>query len=240
MSSSMTNDAVEQGFRLRRWLLPLGVIFTVCFVVAGVFSTHAAYSNIDGSFLYPKPTALFFGVFCSCMTLLGAWMTLSVIRFRLFVTETAITEVRIIGSTTIEIADASRVVWRRYPAFGSVIIRTTATKIKIEFGNFARKQRDELMAFCHCRLADEIQEGWSLFADRYAEPIAKHERQARTKLYLFLVLNFGALGAGCLYAWSTGSDPRNLQWGSMGTLVALWALWRLWVDRVRSRRKSSE
>ena len=61
-------------YRMRPHFRNVGLVCIVFFAVIGVFSTLAAYFNIDGSFARPELGALVFGLFWSAFTCLGLWL----------------------------------------------------------------------------------------------------------------------------------------------------------------------
>lgn len=174
-----SNTAISRRYRLRRYYLIIGIVSTVSYLSMGVVSSCAAYWNIDGSFARPKLAASIFAVFWSCFTLLGVWLIVAYVRFRLYITDNRVSEVGLIGSATIDINDANQVVWRLIPRGGSVVVRSFDAKIKIGFDNYTPKERDELIAYCREQFRPEIQEGWLQFVERFLEPSLEHERHSR-------------------------------------------------------------
>ena len=232
-----THTEFQRCYRLRRRVLIIGVVSTVSCLMFGVTSACAAYWNIDGSFARPRLAAVIFSAFWSCVTLLGMWLIVAYVRCRLYVTDSCISEVGLVASTTIEIDDANRVVWRLIPSSGSVVIRSIDAKIKIGFDDYTPNERDELITFCRTRFRPEIQEGWSQFVERFLEPNPKRERHSRVAM-LVLLLNLTFFAGSFVYLWLMGRGVQYLVLGIVNALVVLWYLWRRRVSSPRGTHTS--
>jgi len=222
----------QDGYRPRRYYLIAGVLGATFFSTNGIVSFVAAYWNIDGSFPRPLLAAIIFGIFWSAMLLLSVWVLLAYFREHLIVDRTAITQHGILRSTSVRIADATEIKWRRIPLGGSIVIRTANRKIKIYFDNFAANQRDELIAFLHGTFASEIQQGWSVFAESRVPSDARRPQKSRAAAAVCALLLF-SIGGILGYCWLVGLGVKWLVLGIVNALAGLWYVWRIWKFRVQ-------
>jgi fatty acid desaturase len=222
----------QDGYRPRRYYLIVGVLGATFFSTMGIVSFVAAYWNIDGSFTPPLLAAIIFGIFWSAMLLLSVWVLLAYFREHLIVDRTAITQHGILRSTSVRIADATEIKWRRIPLGGSIMIRTANRKIKIYFDNFAANQRDELIAFLHGTFAPEIQQGWSVFAESRVPSDPRRPQKSRAAAAVCALLLF-AIGGILGYCWLVGLGVKWLVLGIVNALAGLWYVWRIWKFRVQ-------
>ncbi len=73
----------------------------------------------------------------------------------------------------INLADVTVARWRNWPGHdGSLVLRTDATRLVIDFSNYDTDQREPIVALVRSVLPPEIQVGWNLFSYRI-------ERQAK-------------------------------------------------------------
>lgn len=218
-------------YRLSRPHLILGIVSTTLFLAMDVGSVYAAYWNIDGSFLRPKLAALIFGIFWSCMTLLGLWLILAYFRERLFVSSDAITQQGCLTRKTIDVSNVIQIIWKRIPQGGRVIVRSHLAKIKIYLANFTGDERDDLVQYFHDTFAAEIQTGWSRFIESRQQ--TKPQSQQNTiRAYTMFSLIFFAFAGIFGYCWGVGLGQ---QWLVIGVVNALAGMWYLW--RIRNRRR---
>lgn len=231
-----TSEDGTRCYRLRRYYLIVGLIGTVSFFSWGVVSTCAAYWNIDGSFALPTVAALIFGTFWSCFTLFGMWLILAYYSFRLYVTDSGVTEVGIIGSRTIEFSNVNRVRWRVIPRGGSVAMHGNEKRITIGFANFTPAERDELIDFCRNKFCPDLQENWSRFVEQLKEPTPERKRRSGVSSSITLLLL--AFFAGTFtYFWFLGLGGEYLVLGIVNALAPLWYLHR---RRLHQRRTAHE
>ena len=150
-------------YRIRNSYLAVGVICTAFFVAIGVTSVIVAWWNIDGSFRFPKSTAIGFGIFWSAFTALGVWIILAYYRERLFASNQGIRQRGCIRSRTVMFDEVVSGRWRRYPNGGSLVLRSPDRKIVIYFDNFSPDERIELIQFLRSALDDKRQVNWTDF-----------------------------------------------------------------------------
>ena len=182
-------------YRLSRANLWIGLICSVSFLGMGVLSTWAAWTNVDGSFRYPKEITVFFASFWGMFTLLGIYLIRAYYVERLLVWED---RVRVIGSLRtreVRFTELSEARWRGFPApGGSLVLRTFDGKAVIHFGAYAGVDVEQLKEFFRGSLPAEAQIGWEKHDETYrATPArAKKNRKARRWAHIFL----GLVGAG--------------------------------------------
>ena len=230
MTELPPNEFVERSYRLRRYYLILGIACTTFFLVMGVGSTVAAYWNIDGSFPRPAMAATIFGTFWSCWILVGLYLILCHFRHSLKVSNAEIRVVGCFSTKTILHSGVIQITWRTVPRSGSVIVRGSTKKIKIEFENYSTDQRNELIAFLHDRFSESQQKGWPRFAQRFLESNPKQMRTHRVATTVSIAALTGFAFA-FVYCWAIGLGVYCLITGVLNALLALW-----YVRSVRIRR----
>ena len=227
MKSNDTTARVTPGetmcYRLGREELYLGIVCAILFLAVGIGSAFVAYWNIDGSFERPKLSALIFGIFWLCPTLLGLWIILAYFRERLIVSEDAITQRGCFGTKSIAVPEVIRIDWKRLRHGGTIVARSRLSRITIHLGNFTREERDELIAFFHGTFATTIQEGWPRFLEPAAKPLQLHPAAAAVLCALLLAVFAGIF----IYAWVAGLGIQWLAIGIINSLASLWYMWRL-------------
>src|SRR5262245_15936875 len=189
-----------QEYRLPRSYLWLGVVCAAAFFVAAVMSVWAAWTNIDGSFRYPKETAVVFGVFWGSLTLLGLYVVRAQLVERLLVWEDRVKQVGSFRTREARFAEVERVRWRRMgnPG-GSVVLYAPSVRLAIWFANYGSVHSERLRDFIRAAVPVERQEGWDRYAELFVptpEKTAKARRAAKWGFAGFAVLGAGLLGVG--------------------------------------------
>jgi hypothetical protein len=151
-------------YRLPWQALAVGIICTTFFVLMGIGSSTAAALNVDGSFPFPLTYAIIFGVFWSCMALLGVWLILSHRYYRLYICDHYVRETGCLRTRMIALNDVTRATWGRF--CGRLVLQSHRTKLSVWFQNFGPEERSELIIFFHQRLGEPVQHGWERFAAR--------------------------------------------------------------------------
>jgi hypothetical protein len=160
MSKPNTTCCYRMATRYRN----VGWVCTAFFILIGSASTYAAAFNIDGSFAMPTAAAWLFGLFWGMWTLGGIWLILVYHTYSLNITEDELVETRILGQTSILIADVTESQWKQTPQCGSVTVHSSRCRIKISFGNFSRSDRHQLIPLLRIRLPANSLHGWETFA----------------------------------------------------------------------------
>lgn len=122
--------------RVRRSYLATGIICAIGFAIIGTVSVVVAAWNIDGSFPNPTPMAVFFGVFWGAWFLLSLYSIAASYREKLTVTSDTVTQACVFLTRTIRVSDVTTAKWRARPVGGSIVIRSSRSRNKIDFNNF--------------------------------------------------------------------------------------------------------
>ena len=149
-------DAVERCFRLRPYYFYLGVGSMVGFALASIFTAYFAYTNIDGSFRYPKPTALVFGVFWFCWALVGAYVTACYYRERLWLREDSICKQSVFCESVMLLEDITEIIKR----YGCIVVRSANTKIRIDLQNYTQQEIHTIVEYFQARLHQKLPDNW--------------------------------------------------------------------------------
>jgi hypothetical protein len=208
-------------YRLRRKYLLVGVVAVTGCVVMGTTSTAAAWWNLDGSFPRPKLAAAIFAAFWSCFSLLGWWLILASIRFRLFVSNLGIEEQGVIWTTAIPFDQVTRLDWRLGPQRGSAKIHSSEAKITLHFDNFTPSERLELIAAIRERVKVSLQHGWDEFDERFFHPPSPARLRQVKVLNAILVAMLGFFAVFFTWCWWIGGGPEHLALGIVNAGAAL-------------------
>ncbi len=229
-SEVATTDCVGTCYRQQWFLLAFSVVLMPFVLTVAIKSTIAAYWNINGQF---GDALIFSGIF-SCLTLLCLWRIAAYFRFRLYVGETAVTQVGVFRVTTLPVADVVRVVWQTLPVLGTVVLRTSNAKVSIEFNNFTSEEQRELIGFCRETWDESIQEGWPRFAEHFPEgTFGPRRRPAVASAVVNFFLFFSAV---CFFFfWYVGSGVRSVVYLVGAILNVLFLLWKAWSWAVGKR-----
>ena len=219
--------------RVRRYYLVVGVVGAVSIAVMGVTSTVVAYLNIDGSFARPQLAAVVFGVFWSGFTLLALWLIAAYFRERLILAKNTIVQDGIFRSRTLDVGDVLQIRWRRWPAGGSIIVRSHSQKFKIYLDNFTKAEREEVVFFIRETFAHEIQENWSRF-EECARRLSAPERRFSRGGIIVIASVFMSIAGVFMYCWFAGLGVQYLFIGVVNAVAAIWYLWRFRVAKDRS------
>lgn len=174
-------------FRARRKLQIVGIGSIVTFSLFGLLSVYGAYFNIDGSFDEPLLAAAVFGLLCSCFIALGVWLLVFSIRYRLCHDGSTLQEIGIIRNRHLTLSKVDQLKWRRHPAGGSVRITSAEGVLKIDFANFEREQREELISLLRDSVPLNAQTCWKEFRKHFEYTPERHARTRRIRsLLIFL------------------------------------------------------
>ncbi len=222
---------VTGTFRPGKLHLILGIVSTVLFLIADVVSVYVAYWNIDGSFRYPKWTAIGFGVFWSTWFLAGLWMILTYFREEMVVAESVILKQECFRKKTIQISNVSQIIWK--PS-GKMIVLSPSSRMKVDLSNFSSDEQDQLTTYFRDTFPPDIQKGWAGFIELRTDSSHRPTpEEARSTAYICVSILFifaGVFG----YCWVAG---LGMQWLVIGVLNALAGVWYLW--RISKQRKQT-
>jgi hypothetical protein len=169
----------------------------VFFALAGIVSTVVAAVNVDGSFLYPVPTAIFCGCFWSGFSFLGVWLILAYYRERLLVSSQIVRTTGCFRTREVQLPEVVRAVWKSLLKGGGLALYDRAGKVVIRFGNYGEAEQVELIEFFRDRLDEHLQEGWERF-ESYCVPQSptfrqRRDRERRQALWLMPVIGAALL-----------------------------------------------
>jgi hypothetical protein len=189
-------------YRLPKFYLVLGIVCSVFFAVAGIVSSVAAFLNLDGSFLYPVPTAIVFAAFWSGFTLLGVWLILAYSRERLFVTPRLVRSTGCFSIRELQLTEVVRAAWKPILRGGGLVLYGLTGKITIHFGNFPATEQVELIDFFRASIPQDVQERWDRFeACCVPHSPSFHKRQDRDRLRSYILMPIFGLALIALSVW---------------------------------------
>jgi hypothetical protein len=159
---------MDKVLRLRKSHRNLAIIGLIFFGGMMIGSSGFALSN--GSII----GSLFFAAFWGFWVVLAVMALLSYYRESLFVGDGQVIQNGILRRREIAFVDVVSVRWRIAPAGGSVVLRSSADKIRVTFDKFEREQRRWLIRSLRLSLPLSIQQDWERFCLRNALPLLKH------------------------------------------------------------------
>jgi hypothetical protein len=220
-------------YRLPKSYFWLGLVCSAFFVGMGVFSAWIAWTNIDGSFRYPKETAVGFAVFWGLFTLLGVYLMRAYHVERLLVWEDRLRVVGSFRTRDVSFAEVSEARWRVFPAPGeSLVLRTPAGKAVVYFGNYGSVHGPRLKEFFRNTLPLEVQTGWEKHDEMYTPTPAKLERARKARRWAHAILAVMGVGLIAVGVLDPFNDPAQ-RWTNLvfGVLSVAFVGYLLVVER---------
>ncbi|MCA9237971.1 MAG: hypothetical protein KDA44_21005 [Planctomycetales bacterium] len=215
----------DHTYRLRPYFRNVGIVCTSLFLCALVGSVLAAYFNIEGSFARPALAIAFFSVVFGSFTLLGVWLILAYLKYRLFLNDNAICQVGVLQTKSIALNAIHELKWRLFPQGGSCVLTSLGTKLKIEFNNFTNAEKAELITYLHQSVASDRQTNWDHFHDRFLvnSPERARQQQSSKRILILAIFGFAAVFG---VAWISGRGFQYLVISIVNLLVGAWAALR--------------
>jgi len=179
-----------------------------------------------------------FSIVWGSFTLLGLWLILAYFKERLTLTGETICQVGVIRTKSMPFDAVQELTWRLHPQGGSCILTSMDTKIKLEFGNFTRDDRTELIICLRQRVAVDLQSNWDSFHEQYIahSPDRSQKQQAASWILVFVLFGFAVLFA---VLWLTGWGPRYLILAVMNMLVGTgYSLFVRYIRKVQTNRSA--
>jgi len=175
---------------------------------------------VDGSFRYPKETAVGVGVFWGLLALLSVYLMWAYHVERLLMWEDRL---RVIGSfctRDVNFAEITEAKWRVFPApGGSLVLRTPGGKAVVYFGNYGSVHGPRLKDFFRSALPAELQTGWDAHDEMYTPTPAKEEHTRKTQRWTNSIMGVMGVGLIAFGVINPVNDPAS-RWISLiiGTL----------------------
>lgn len=223
MMLNRTNS--QRCFRVKRNYLTLGLIGGGFSLIAGIVSVFTTIGSNDPAFSSPVLAIAIFCAFYGSMTLLGVYLVMAYVRYRLFVSIDAITEVGGFAKKTIQCSAVTAVIWRTLPKGGSVVIQTVEQKITLSFMNYPTEDRGELQAIVRERFDPDLQTGWQPYFEHF-EQLEQNKAKATRGIVLLVCPIFVIVAALFIKAWLEGQGVFYLVLGLANVGVVLWLMGR--------------
>jgi hypothetical protein len=224
----MNDTQSTKCYRLRREYLYLGIVGSILCLILGTGFSLAAYWNLDGSFRFPVPTAIFIVVFFLFFMLLGIWIILAYFRERLKISRDALIKHDVFHVTEISFDEITHLQW--FSMSGAILVESRFQKFKIHIDNFQKAEQIEITECLRNSVESDLQEGWdkyrrlksSLFetADQPVKPVSF--------MPVILVLIFSGV---FLVAWWFDQGVRYLVISLINLAAAIW-----WFSDFRKKR----
>lgn len=226
MNDTTNSIAQEKCYRHQRSKLVGGMLCSVFFFAMAAGSLIAVYWDIDGVTRYSKTTMTCFSLFWLMFLQSSLHSILAYYRARLVITGTKITDCGPVRSKSLQVDHVRHVHWGGIFAPGSVVLKTSDTKLKIYLGDFAKDDRDQLIAFLRKAFDQEIQTGWSWFVDLHLTRKSVSMERSRQKAMLTACLFFIT---GCIFMCCSifGTKRYWLIPSVCSGAVCVLSLWRI-------------
>ncbi|HTB62762.1 MAG TPA: hypothetical protein VK737_04160 [Opitutales bacterium] len=209
----------ETGYRHPRFLLVVGTVCALIFLVMGVGSTVGAYWNVDGSFPQPKWDAAVMGLVFGGMTLLSIYIVMKYYRGRLFLEDSQIRKIGCFSSHTMLYADVTQAVWWCGGNLRGLKLRGYSGNLGINFGDYTMEDANEIVGRLRERIPLHAQTGWEQFANPAQAKRVANPKLAR-RILLFITLVFFLAAIFFAYAWQVGvAPPHGTRGGYLGLAV---------------------
>lgn len=221
--------AMVNVLRLRKSHRNLAILCLIFFLGMMIGTAYLALS--DGNIL----GSLFVGGFWGFWVVASLMMLVSYYRESLSVQDGKIVHTGVVRTRELAFAKVVNVRWQVAPRGGSVVLRTSADKVKLVFDNFELEQRRWLIQSLHLSLPKSIQQDWERFCLRIALPLLKPDtdaplqpgeiwvtRRRWDRFFLFTTVVLVALGIVCAW-WFRSLGLLALPLASL----LLWPLMRL-------------
>ena len=157
--------------------------------------------NPNGSFARPNLTAVFFGCFWGGWTILSIYAIIAYRKERVYTSGLAVHMDSVFHTNTLPLDEIAKVVWRGWPAGGSLVLYSSSRRVAIHFKNY--ENGIELAAFFRASLPDSIQTGYERFESTCVRTSrAFTNRQVREMRNSRLILPVCGALLICLSVWS--------------------------------------
>ena len=215
-------DEWNHTYRLRPYFRNVGIVCTAFFFCAWVASVLAAYFNVDGSFARPVLAIVIFSTVWGGFTLIGVWLILAYVKYRLLLNETTICHVGVLTSRSISLDAVDGLKWSLFPQGGSCVLTSIEGKIKIEFASFTQAERSDLITYLRGRVSEDRQVHWDKFHDQFVvhSPVTARQRRFAKRVLVLALFGF-AIIFGVLWFWGLGGHYLVVSFANV--LVGVWA-----------------
>lgn len=162
------NDKDIKCYRFRRRNIYLGICGVIYFLSMTIFLYVIAKNaniNVDTPFFYQIFGILFLVfiiVFNVIVFYYNFWFIISYVKSRLFVSDKYIETIGVFQNTMISLDEVMKVEWKISPS-RCVVFGITGIKIVIEFDNYSKAQRKEIIDFIREKISRDQQDGWDRF-----------------------------------------------------------------------------
>jgi hypothetical protein len=166
MNSSVECHELNATIRPKRFYLYLGL--------GGVIG-YPAWAVIGIWIALTEPGVSHRGILLAIMggiplafAALSAWILAAYCRERLTIQGNRITIQGIFRRVEFDLRDVTEARWRLWPEGGSVVLKTAATRVSIDFGTFEREEIRWMIDHLRSVIVPDIQTNWNPFDDKIA------------------------------------------------------------------------
>lgn len=215
------DPSAPREFRMPRMY---GAVWGGALIFFGTFGTSSVWeaaTNADGSFPRPFEFAVVFGLFSSFWIVLSLWGLMDWKQHRLVVGDETLRYIGVIRDVQFSRDDLVEVRWRGFYRRGSVVIRSSRSRLSLDLDGYSDDERDDLIDRLRALARDASQQGWEAFNQPRPELSPEERRRVAIQggsiccgLLLVTSLVFAAAGA-----WGLG-----WHWYAVSVALAVWAL----------------
>ncbi len=205
--------------RIRRSYFWVGLVCTLFFAAIAVLNVLAMYLAAPAE---RRATALAVGLaiggFWLVMMGLGVWILLAYWRHCLAIRDDQIDYIGVTHRKRMRVPEIRHARWRCWPAAGSLVLKTSSTRLALDFGDYELEERRQLIRFFRESVPSPLQHGWELFYARIVKRRTRRPRETelrdgevlltRRRLDSYFLAGFTLIGMVSVYVcWSTGQFP---------------------------------
>ncbi|MCA9021208.1 MAG: hypothetical protein KDA74_13755, partial [Planctomycetaceae bacterium] len=224
----MNDNQPTKCYRLRRDYLYLGILGSILCLIFGTGFSLAAYWNLDGSFRYPVPTAIFIVVFFSFFMLLGIWIILAYYRERLEISRDALIKHDVFHVTEIAFDEITQLQW--FSLSGAILVESRFQKFKIHIDNFQKVEQIEITDCLRNSVEYDLQEGWDKYRRLKSSLFETTDQPVKPIRFLSVILVL--IFAGVFFiAWWFDRGVHYLVISLISLINLVVAIW--WFSRFR-------
>jgi hypothetical protein len=235
------HESSTKCYRLSKTILFLGIAGLLFFAVGAIGTLFEAVQKTDGSRANSHRDVAFAAVVFSGFSILNGCLIVLYCRYRLMFSQHCVTQKGLLWQRALAVSEVYQVRWPKYPGEKSVVLRSFGRKLAIDLGDFAERDRQELIELLRHRFAGCLHDGW----ERYSASLLAYENRERFDWRRFMVglvlACTGTFAFFSLWLWFEGRNPSHLLAGLiLAILLAIFlSMPATWREIRRSKRSVS-
>ena len=211
-------DDWKHCYRLRASLRNLGIVGAALMFGMTLFSVAAWFRQPANN-----PVKMPFVVSgCLLFTALYIYFILLYCRYRLYVGDASIRQTGILSDQHVDLTRIRELRWRCFPNTGSILLRDSHGKLKIELGNLEKEERLQLIDLLRLSIAESKQLGWRKFNDRFADTPDRKRKAIRGRVLFGMIFGLHAVAFSVI--WAIGGGNQFLVYSVVNAVMVVYLL----------------